>query len=316
MTIIDIDEFANMEDVLQSIESLGADLIKSSAAKNSLLQMKIRSLAKDGDEGSVLAKCLMDLQRELKDLDPSPIDFTKTGGILCKLFDPVRAYFAKYQKADEAIADIIASLDKGIATLKNDNTILEIEQQALHELTRKLNKEIRIGTLMDELIEKQIEAAKARNVDPEKVKFATEEVLFPLRQRLMDLQQMIVVNQQGAMATELVIGYNKELMRRVERATNMWISFLRALVMVASAPYNKKRDEWQMLIGPETRKEITDPNISFETLKASFADVMEALDSIITYIQEALPKMWGPIDQFKELAAKKRRTDSEAGEGP
>jgi uncharacterized protein YaaN involved in tellurite resistance len=46
---------------------------------------------------------------------------------------------------------------------------------------------------------------KARNEDPEKVKFVTEEVLFPLRQRFMDMQQMIVVNQQGVMATEIVI---------------------------------------------------------------------------------------------------------------
>jgi uncharacterized protein YaaN involved in tellurite resistance len=40
---------------------------------------------------------------------------------------------------------------------------------------------------------------------PGKVKFVAEEVLFPLRQRIMDMQQMIVVNQQGVMATEIVI---------------------------------------------------------------------------------------------------------------
>ena len=38
-----------------------------------------------------------------------------------------------------------------------------------------------------------------------KAKFVAEEVLFPLRQRIMDMQQMMVVNQQGAMATEIVI---------------------------------------------------------------------------------------------------------------
>jgi uncharacterized protein YaaN involved in tellurite resistance len=153
-----------------------------------LLQLTVGKLSKDGDEGGLVSKGLMDLQRELKDLDPSPIDFTRTG-ILCKLFDPVRTYFAKYQKADEAIANIIASLKKGETTLKNDNTTLEIEQQAMRNLTKKLMKEILLATLMDESIEKQIEAARARNEDPEKVKFVTEEVLFPLRQRLMDMQQ-------------------------------------------------------------------------------------------------------------------------------
>ena len=110
----------------------------------------------------------------------------------------------------------------------------------MRDLTKKLMKEIQLGTLMDESIEKQIEAAKARNEDPEKVKFVTEEVLFPLRQRFMDMQQMIVVNQQGVMATEIVIRNNKELMRGVERAKNVTISALRISVMVAGALYNQK----------------------------------------------------------------------------
>ena len=319
---LDIDEFAKKKDILRSIESFGADSMKSSAAKNSLLQVTVGKLSKDGDEGGLVAKGLMDLNRELRDLDPSLIDFTRTG-IFGKLFNPIRAYFAKYQKAESAIADIIASLDKGKTTLKNDNTTLEIEQQAMRDLTRKLMKEIQLGTLMDAAIEKQIEAAKARNEDPEKVKFVTEEVLFPLRQRFMDMQQMIVVNQQGVMATEIVIRNNKELMRGVERARNVTINALRISVMVAGALYNQKivlkkiqmlneitnnfiRSNAQMLKGQgaEIQKQSMEANISVETLKTAFADVMEALDSISTYKQEALPKMRDTINQFKELTAK------------
>ncbi|MDY9925673.1 toxic anion resistance protein [Methanosarcina sp.] len=316
------DEFAKKKYILQSIESFGAVSMKNSATKNSLLQMTVGNLSKDSDEGGVAAKSLMDLNRELKDLDPSLIDFTRTG-ILGKMFNPVRDYFARYQKADSAIADIILSLDKGKTILKNDNTTLEIEQQALRNLTKKLMKEVQLGTLMDELIETQIEAAKARNEDPENVIFVTEEVLFPLRQRIMDMQQMIVVNQQGVMATELVIRNNKELMRGVERAKNVTISALKTSVMVAGALYNQKivLKKIQMLNettndiisntskmlkeqGAEIQEQSMEANISVETLKTAFADVMEALDSISTYKQEALPKMRDTINQFKELAAK------------
>ncbi|AAM05841.1 TPA: toxic anion resistance protein [Methanosarcina acetivorans] len=319
---LDIDEFAKKKDILQSIESFGAASMKSSAAKNSLLQVTVGNLSRDGDEGGVVAKGLMNLNRELKDLDPSLVDFTRTK-ILGKLFDPVRDYFARYQKADSAIADIIVSLDKGKTILKNDNTTLELEQQALRNLTKKLMKEVQLGTLMDKSIETQIGAAKARNEDPENVKFVTEEVLFPLRQRIMDMQQMIVVNQQGVMATELVIRNNKELMRGVERAKNVTITALRTSVMVAGALYNQKivlkkiqmlnettniiiSSTSQMLKenGVEIQKQSMESNISVETLKTAFADVMEALDSISTYKQEALPKMRDTINQFKELATK------------
>lgn len=319
---MDIDEFAKKKYVLQSIESFGAESMKGSAAKNSMLQVTVGALSKNGDEGGVVAKGLMELNRELKDLDPSLIDFTRTG-IIGKLFDPVRAYFARYQKADSAISEIISSLDKGRTILKNDNITLEIEQQALRDLTKKLMKEVQLGALMDQLIERQIELASGRNEELEKIKFVTEEVLFPLRQRIMDLQQMIVVNQQGVMATEIVIRNNKELMRGVERARTVTLSALRISVMVARALYNQEIVfiKIQELInitntfissnakmmkqqGTGIQRQSMESNVSVQTLKTAFADVMEALDSISTYKQEALPKMRETIEQFRELATK------------
>ena len=319
---LDIGEIAQKKFILQSIESFGADSMKSSAAKNSMLQMTVGSLSRDGDEGGVVSKGLIKLHRELEDLDPSLIDFTKTG-ILGLVFNPIRAYFARYQKAESAIVEIIASLDKGKKSLKNDNTTLEIEQQALRDLTRKLMKEVQLGVLMDESIEKQIDAARSRNEEPEKIKFVSEEILFPLRQRIMDMQQMIVVNQQGVMATEVVIRNNKELMRGVDRAKTVTISALRIGVMVAAALYNQKivLKKIQMLNettngiisgtshmlkmqGAEIQRQSMETTVSVETLKNAFADVMEALDSISSYKQEALPRMRETVNQFRELAAK------------
>jgi uncharacterized protein YaaN involved in tellurite resistance len=319
---LDINEFAAKKDILHSIETFGAGSLKGSATKNSLLQVTVGNLSRGGEEGGTVAQGLMELNREIKDLDPSLIDFTKTG-ILGKLFNPIRAYFDKYQRADSAIADILVSLDKGKTTLKNDNTTLELEQQSLRDLTKKLNQEIQLGLLMDDSIGKQIETAKASNQEPEKIKFISEEVLFPLRQRVMDMQQMIVVNQQGIMAIEVVMRNNKELMRGVERAKTVTVSALRTSVMVASALYNQKivlkkiqmlnettnniiSSTSQMLKnqGLEIQKQSMEANISVDTLKAAFADVIEALDSISTYKQEALPKMRETINQFRELAEK------------
>ena len=55
--------------------------------------------------------------------------------------------------------------------------------------------------------------------------------------------------------------------------------------------------------GAEIQRRSMETNISVEGMKAAFADVMEALDSISTYKQEALPRMRDTIHQFKELAA-------------
>ena len=317
---LDFESLEKRKEILQSIDTFGINTMKSSSDKNTLLQVSVGNLSKTGDEGGQVAKGLAELHTQLKDLDPSAIDFAKRG-FLGKLFNPLRAYFLKYQKADIVIADIVVSLDKGKSTLKNDNTTLEIEQQMLRDLTKKLQKEIQLGVLMDESIESQIEAAKLRNEDPDKIRFITEEVLFPLRQRVMDLQQMLVVNQQGIMAIEVVIRNNKELIRGVDRAKNVTISALKISVTVASALYNQKivlkkiellNQTTNELIsgtsrmlknqGVEIHKQSLEASISVDTMKQAFTDVLSALDSISTYKQEALPKMRETINQFRELA--------------
>lgn len=317
---LDVDSYDQRTQVLQSIDKFGMATMRSSSEKNNMLQVSVGQLSKSGDEGGQVAKGLTELHMQLKDLDPSAVDFAKTG-FLGKLFNPMRNYFARYQKADVVISDIIESLDKGKVVLRNDNTTLELEQQALRDLTKKLQKEIQLGVLMDTEIESQIELAKGRGESEDKVRFITEEVLFPLRQRVMDLQQMLVVNQQGIMAMEVVIRNNKELVRGVDRARNVTVSALKIAVTVASALYNQQivlkkiellNETTNNLISGTSRmlkdqgaaihKQSLEASISVDTLKSAFSDVLSALDSISTYKQDALPKMRDTISQFRELA--------------
>lgn len=317
---LELDSLDKRREILQSIDTFGVDTMKLSSSKNVLLHVSVGNLSKAGEDGGQVAKGLADLHTQIKDLDPSLVDFAKTG-ILGKFFSPIRSYFLKYEKADGIIADIIVSLDKGKSTLKNDNTTLEFEQHSLRELSKKLRKEIQLGALMDESIEVQIEAAKIRNEDPEKIRFITEEILFPLRQRVMDLQEMLVVNQQGNMAMELVIRNNRQMMRVVDRSKTVTISALKISVMVASALYNQnialKKVELLNQVtsnlitatsrmlneqGAEIHKKSIESNISVNTLKQAFTDVISALDSISTYKQEALPKMRETINEFRNLA--------------
>ncbi|MEH7452308.1 toxic anion resistance protein [Gottfriedia acidiceleris] len=312
--------YEKRKEILQSIESFGLQTMKSSSNKNSLLKVSLGQLAKSGDEGGQVAKGLSELQVQLKDLDPSVINFAKSG-FLGRLFNPIRSYFQRFEKADVAIADIVKSLDKGKKILENDNTTLEHEQLSLRMLSKTLEKEIQLGTLMDESIENQIEKAKIEGEDQEKIKFISEEVLYPLRQRVMDLQQMLVVNHQGDMSYEVVIRNNRELIRGVERAKTVTISALNTAVTVASALYNQKivlqkitalNQTTNTIIegtsrllkeqGVAIQKQAMESAVSVETLKTSFTNVISAFESISTFKQEALPKMRQTILQFQELA--------------
>lgn len=316
---LDMDSLEDRTAVLKEIEAFGIESIKKSSDKNHLLQASIKDLSKLGGESSEVAVGLTHLQQEMKALDPNLIDFNKVG-FLGKFLNPVNAYFQKYQRADEVINEIITSLEGGKNTLKNDNTTLEIEEMALRDLTKKLAKEIELGIFMDRSISKDIEQAAAMNEEQDKISFIQEEVLFPLRQRIMDMQQMMLVNQQGIMAIEVIRRNNKELIRGVDRAKYVTVSALRIATMVAGALYNQKlvlkqietlnQTTNQFISGTanllkqqgiEIQKQSMETHISIETLKNAFIDTMEALASISSYKREALPKMKETIEQFHQL---------------
>lgn len=317
---IDLGSLEDRRNIVSSIDTFGDDIITRSTQKNQILETRLADLSKMGGESGAVVDGLSRLQMQMKDLDPSGLDFAKTG-FFGKLLNPVRSYFAKFEKADDVIGDIIESLGKGKAVLKNDNTTLEIEQLALRDLTLKLNRQIELGNQMDEAITRAVEKARVENVDEERIRFVEEEVLFPLRQKIMDLQQMQAVNMQGIVAMEVVRRNNKELIRAVERAENVTVSALRIAVTVAGALYNQKivlekvnavNEETNKLIsatskmlkqqGAEIQKGAMEANISVDTLKEAFENTFEALDAISDYKSKALPQMKVTIEQFKELA--------------
>lgn len=306
--------------IVSSIETFGSDIVTKSTQKNELLNVRLVDLSKMGGENGEVVSGLSKLQMQMKDLDPSAVDFAKKGP-LGKLFNPIRNYFAKFEKADDVIAQTIVSLGKGKDILQRDNTTLEVEQLALRDLTKKLAQQIELGMQMDDAISAAIEKAKVENVDEERIKFIEEEVLFPLRQRVMDMQQMQTVNMQGIIAMEIVRRNNRELIRAVERAENVTVSALRIAVTVASALYNQKivlekvnavNEATNKLIsstskmlkeqGASIQQQAMESNVSVDTLRQAFADTFEALDSVSDYKSKALPQMKNTIAEFRSLA--------------
>ena len=322
---VDLTNLENRKQVTDIINSFGIEDLKKSKSKNSILQNKLVTFDKAGQmtglgEVSTVTQGLEDLTIKMKDLDPSGIDFLKTGP-LSKVFNPVRRYFEKYKSADQEISAIVTSLDKGKKSLTQDNTTLEIEEVEMRKTTLQMLKNVEMGQQLDAGLEAAIAKARAEGVDPDKIKFVEEEVLFPLRQRIEDFQQVALVSEQGVIAMEIIRRNNKELIRSVERAQNVTVTALRTAVTVAGALYNQKivlekvnslNETTNKMLettatmlhtqGVEIQKQATETAITAETLKNVFAETLQALDDISAYRQEALPQMKETIATFQELA--------------
>ncbi len=314
---VNLDSVDDRREISKAVEELGSDLVRKSNSKNDILARRMVDLSRSGSESGDVAKGLEDLAIKMRDLDPSGIDFMKKS----KLFSPVRRYFDRYKTADAEIAEIVKSLDKGRETLRKDNVTLELEAGQMRDLTKQLNQRLEMAMDLDAYLTNAVDNYRAEGGDEERCRFVEEEVIFPLRQKIMDFQQLQVVNQQGIVAMEVIRKNNLELIRAVDRAESVTVAALRTAVTVAGALYNQRivLEKVQTLNaatndmisatsrmlkeqGVAIQRQATDAAISPDTLKAAFQDTISALDDITDYKLKALPQMHQTIEQFRVIA--------------
>lgn len=316
---VDAYDFSNRQQLIKAIETFGSDLMEQSEEKNAILGKRISELNRMGGESQAVANGLDKLSTEVAELNPSGIDFTKNG-FLGIFFNPVKKYFKKYETADVVIGNIIDALEEGSTILKDDNTTLEIETTSMRNISKQLIEKRKLGQELDDYLTMQINNMRAQNGDNEKIKFIEEEILFPLRQRMINFGQKLAVNQQGIIAMETTKKNNYELIRSVERAKFVTVSALRTAAIVAGSLYNQNlvmskiklvNDTTNDMIattskmlktqGVEIQKQAIETNIDMDTLKLAITDALEAFESINSYKQKALPQMKQTLAEFDTL---------------
>jgi uncharacterized protein YaaN involved in tellurite resistance len=290
-----------------------------------MLRDPIRSLAKTGDDGGPVASALLQLNEQVTALDPVNFEFSSSGvkRLLQRIpgvGKPIARYFAQYQSAETIIDEIIKSLEQGGNQLKRDNSTLAFDQQQMRNSMERLKRAIQLGQLLDQKIEYKLE--REINPEDEQYAFVQEEIQFPLRQRIMDLQQTLAVNQQGVLTIEIIIRNNRELIRGVNRAINVTVVALQVAIACAMALAHQKivldkiealNKTTSQLIGHTAErlktqgvaihKQAASEMLDMETLEKAFQDIKTAMDDISKFRREALPQMANNIVRLDSLTA-------------
>jgi uncharacterized protein YaaN involved in tellurite resistance len=306
-----------------AIEEMGRDLQRSAATRSRMLQQPVRDMARGSEEGGPVAKSLVDLRIEVEKLDPTSVDldpgwFTRLLGAIPGVGTPLKRYFMKYESSQTVIDSVIKSLERGRDELKRDNVTLGGDQKAMRDLTLYLTEQVALARALDEAIQYKLE--REISSDDQRRKFIEEELLFPLRQRTMDLQQQLAVNQQGVLATEIIVRNNRELIRGVNRAVDVTVSALQVAVTVALALAHQKvvltkveavnRTTSDLIAGTAERlktqgtaihEQAAGAMLDMDSLRSAFEDINIALDEISRYRREALPQMANSILELDRM---------------
>jgi uncharacterized protein YaaN involved in tellurite resistance len=307
-----------------AVETMGRALQQAAAHKSAMLRAPIKELAQHAEDGGPVANALVDLKLKVEELDPGKFDFeagwfTRLLGMLPGIGTPLKRYFTKFESSQTVIDAITRSLEVGKNQLNRDNITLGEDQKAMRTLTKQLERQIELARLMDNKIQYKLD--REIGAEHPRRSFVQDEILFPLRQRIMDLQQQLAVNQQGVLSTAIIVGNNKELIRGVNRALDVTISALQVAVTVALALAHQKivldkieainKTTSDLIAGTAAQLKnqgaaihtrASSAGLDMESLKSAFADINAAMEAISTYRRDALPQMAQTIVEFDKLA--------------
>ncbi|MDX1571466.1 MAG: toxic anion resistance protein [Xanthomonadales bacterium] len=320
---VDPAEAEDAEATKAAVENMGVRLQEEASHRSAMLEEPLSSMADRAEDGGEVANALIELKLKVEELDPGKYDLepgwlSRLLGRIPGVGTPIKRYFTRFESSQTVIDAILRSLDDGKDQLQHDNATLREDQKHLRKLTHKLQRAVQLARLIDQKLNYKIERDLVDQ--PNRAKFVQEELLFPLRQRIMDLQQQLAVCQQGVVTLEIVMRNNKELIRGVNRAKHVTVNALQVAVTLAIALANQRivldkvnavNETTNELIagtakrlreqGAEIHKQSASTALDVETLKGAFRDIHAALDDIARYRQEALPKMEHSIHEMAQL---------------
>jgi uncharacterized protein YaaN involved in tellurite resistance len=300
------------------VQKLGDDDVKASAETSSRLLARPVNTIKKGSlsNSSTVGSSLIQLRRQIDALDPGHqgdlFGVRKFLGLI-SLGDKLQAYLARYQSSQSHLNAILAGLDSGRQALATDNDDLAEEEANLWQTMERLRQYIYVAGKLDSSLEDRIARVEAN--DPERARILKEDMLFYVRQKVLDLTSQLAVSVQGYLALDIIRRNNAELIRGVGRASTTTISALRTAVVVTQAlgdqrlvldqitalnmtTSNMIQGTSALLRGQTTAagQLAGAPAIDVGKLQAAFDNVYAALDELDTYKLKALDTMSRTVD--------------------
>lgn len=310
-----------LKDLTSALGVMGdKEISETSQMSNRMLQTPLKSMRQnDVGDGKSVANALKQLRMKVTELDPSRRDSFKGklfGLLPFGMGKRVDSYMQEFKSSESQLNDIVKALMNGRDELMKDNASIDVERDSMNKLMQRLEQYAYIMKKLDERIEAKLPEIEAQ--DRLRASDIRQEVLFPMRQKSMDLYQHLAVCMQGYMSLQVIKQNNLQLVLGVNRATKTTMAALRTAVIVSEALGTQKlvldqiesvNDTTNRLIEQNSvllktqavaiQKQATSAAVDPKTLEKSFQNIFQAMDAIDKFREEALPNMKKTVESLE-----------------
>ena len=322
---------------IQEITELGN---KEIIEATQLMDLSLNSMMKsDSQVNQEIANGILELRQITDQLNPisSGIDFSqgaagtikgkKLFGIIplpAKAANEIQKYFLKYETGQESINRILTSLENGKNKLVENNNTLLMEKNKSWNVMLSLRNNIYYAQAVVSKIHEKVEQAKRENkINHAIEKVVTEDILFPLEQKIMDMETQLAISVNGYISYDLIIKVNNELINGVNRSQTSTLSALKNAVTIANALYQQKivldaiqglKTTTESLIlassqmlktqGAQIFKDAASSTIDPKVLQENFNNLIATTEMVNNYRSEAVKKLQQERQLLSDLNSK------------
>ena len=149
---LDLKDLRAARDQANAVQRLGSKVQAEVARKSAMLKQPMGKLMKDAEDGGPVAQNLLDLQRQVNEINPNDVNFNMSGfrkliAWIPGVGTPLANWMTRYQSVDGTINDIVNSLQDGRGQLERDNITLQDDQLAMRELTLSLQEYVKLSLI-------------------------------------------------------------------------------------------------------------------------------------------------------------------------
>lgn len=223
-----------------AVDGLGTEVQRGIARRTTRVHGAVIQAAGRSARGGSVAETLEALHHCLEGLDPGRYNLAGEGWsrLLARLpgvRTPLERYFRRFEGARDRLTELVRTLETGRLMLWRDNITLADDQTALRGEARDLAMTTAVVRQADQRL-----AECAAREAPQRREIIEQELLLPLRQRLVDLQQQRAVAEQALLALEVTVRNNRELIRAIDRARDNTVTAVHVAMAAALALTNRR----------------------------------------------------------------------------
>ena len=238
LNLVGVKDYQQINQIITALFELGKAEQKGFWVLNERMKYPLQKRMAESQGGGEVVQLLRALQVKVLQIKPPEHTFFSTFKNMFKLLfswhqSAFQLWLESYPQHKKELSEIVSQLEQLKRQLKTDNTMLLVDQ---NDLTAQVDKLENCFDLLCRL-EDKLKGETAVNCQ----KLIDDEFLPPVQQRIIELQQQLLIARQAVMTLELFIHENESQLRSIDQAvytTTSVIDVTTGIVMVQQSKEN------------------------------------------------------------------------------